>query len=123
MLSFLSLAAPGELALLDVEAADPVVQPGAEACERRARDPEEGLELVRRQLDPEGQTGTRRIQEEVLPKALVREQPAEGPLYISLTHHVLLLSFLVVRAMGCLAPLEQHGACQWVRVRNLAKSR
>jgi hypothetical protein len=56
-----------------VEPTDPVVQAGAEARERRARDPEERLDLMRRQLDPEGKTGTGRIQEEVLPKALVRE--------------------------------------------------
>ena len=73
-----------------METTDPVIEPGAEGRECRRRDPQERLEFMRRQLDPEGQTGTGRIQEEIVSKALVREQSADGPLHIPLTHHVLL---------------------------------
>lgn len=45
-------AVPDDVAPLDVEPTDPVVQAGAEARERRARDPKERLDLLRRQLDP-----------------------------------------------------------------------
>jgi hypothetical protein len=73
-----------------VQPTDPVIEAGAEAGEGRARDPEEPLEFTRRQLDPQGQTGPGRIQEEIVPKALVREQSAECPFHIPLTHPVLL---------------------------------
>ena len=45
---------------------------------------------VRRQLDPEHQTGAVRIQEKLFSKPLVRKQSAEGPLHVPLTHRILL---------------------------------
>jgi hypothetical protein len=73
-----------------VETTDPVIEAGTEAGEGRARDPKERLEFVRRQLEAECQTGAGRIEEELVPERMVREQPTEGPLHIPLTHPVLL---------------------------------
>ena len=74
---------------LDVEPTDPVIQAGAEGRERRPRDAEERLDLLRRELDPERQTGAGRISKEILLEAIVREQPAERPFHMVLTHTVL----------------------------------
>jgi hypothetical protein len=89
MLSFPSLAAPIQFALLNMEPTDPVIKPGAEAGEGRPRDPEERLEFMRRELEPECQTDMGRLPEELLAESMVREQPTEGPLHIPLAHHVL----------------------------------
>jgi hypothetical protein len=81
---------PCAVAVADTQPADPVVKAGAEAAHRPARDPEQCLDLVGRQLDPEQEAGAGRIQKEVVPEAGVREQPAQGALHIPLAHPVLL---------------------------------
>jgi hypothetical protein len=73
-----------------MEPANPVIEPCAKGREYRMRDPKERLDFMRRQLDPEHQTGAGRIQEKIFPKPLVREQSAEGPLHVPLTHYILL---------------------------------
>jgi len=73
-----------------MEPANPVIEPGAKGREHRTRDPEERLDFMRRQLDPEHQAGAGRIQEKLFSKPLVREQSTEGPLHVPLTHHILL---------------------------------
>jgi hypothetical protein len=78
------------IGFVDMEPANPVIEPGAKGREHRTRGPEERLDFMWRQLDPECQTGPGRIQEELVPKILVREQSAQGPLHVPLTHHILL---------------------------------
>ena len=68
-----SVVLPRDLAPLDVEPTDPVVQTPGELGEGRPRGAQERLDLLGRELDPEQQAGARGISKEILLEALVRE--------------------------------------------------
>src|SRR5512138_2442825 len=72
-----------------MEAADPVIETPRQVAEGRNRHLQEGLNLLRRELQPELQAGAGVISKEVFLESLVREQPAERPFHIPLTHAVL----------------------------------
>ena len=75
-----SASVPDDLAPLNVKPTDPVIQPRAEARERRARDTEERFDLMWRQLDSHLETRADRVEEKVHLKAgIARDDRPAAP--------------------------------------------
>jgi hypothetical protein len=76
----------GIVHILDIEPADPVVQLPRQAREPSRWHSKQRLHLVCGQLNSELQTGAGRVPKEVSPETRVRQQAAERPFHVTLTH-------------------------------------
>src|ERR1700757_148181 len=72
--------------VLDIESADPVIELPRQTRQSSRRHSKQRIDLVRGQLNPELETGTRRIPKELSPKTGVRQQTTECAFHVSLTH-------------------------------------
>jgi hypothetical protein len=72
--------------VLDVQPANPVIDLCRQTRQLAARESKQRVHLVRRQHDPERETGSRRVHKELLEKAIVRQQPTQRSFHVALTH-------------------------------------
>jgi hypothetical protein len=72
--------------VVQVEPTDPVVELPCQARQCPRGHPKQRVDLVRRQLESDVETGTGRVPKEPSPKTRVRQQTTECAFHVSLTH-------------------------------------